>query len=223
MERRLKERLTGAIVLVVVAVIFIPMLLDNSARNDMEITATNIPPAPAIEFRDTVLPVEEPVLSEPPRIAVEPAPMSPTDVPNAGTPESAIPSVAVAEETVPGNVAPTAISDPAQSAPAEPPASSAGVEQTPSTARQTGSDDSRRNLSAWVIQLGSFSSRQNAESLIKQLQSNGFPGYIEQVKSGTETVYKVRVGPELSRTEAESIQKNLKSRMNIDAIILRFP
>ena len=102
-------------------------------------------------------------------------------------------------------------------------ATSAKADTAPVPVQVPPADTSARSMSAWVIQLGSFSSRENADSLVRRLQTNGFPGYVEQVKSDTDLVFKVRVGPELSRVQAETIQKNLKIRLKLDAIILRFP
>jgi DedD protein len=52
-------------------------------------------------------------------------------------------------------------------------------------------------LTAWVVQLGSFSSQENASGLVKQLQKEGYPAFLEQLDSGNGVVYRVRVGPEV--------------------------
>lgn len=213
----MKERLTGAIVLIVFAVIFIPMILDNSAENDVRITNTNIPPAPDIEFRPAVAPVEELPPVGQPSMPVEPLPTGEEPasdaIPTPDIPETAVePPADNGSTPVPSATPPVAQETvAAETAPEKPPEQTAPEETA------------GRNLSAWVIQLGSFSSQQNAEGLVRRLQANDFAGYIEPVKSGAQTVFKVRVGPELSRAEAETIQKNLKSRLNLDAIILHFP
>lgn len=211
MERRLKERLTGAVVLLLLAIIFIPMILDNSAQEEIKITDTNIPPAPEMEFKSAIVPIE-------PIPAVE-IPAMPVAESSSDTPaQSPIAAEALITESMPVTTSATAATPP-----------ETGVQdgnvlptQTDTTQAQT-ADTAPRSMSAWVIQLGSFSSQDNADSLVRKLQGQGFPGYIEQVKTDTGIVYKVRVGPELSRTDAESIQRNLKSKMNIDAIIMRFP
>ena len=57
MERRLKERLIGAAVLAMLAVIFIPMILDDSAQTNAPITKTNIPPPPKAGFKSRIVPL----------------------------------------------------------------------------------------------------------------------------------------------------------------------
>lgn len=46
MEEQLKRRLVGAVVLVSLAVIFLPMLINDPRGEGIEITTTNIPPQP---------------------------------------------------------------------------------------------------------------------------------------------------------------------------------
>ena len=65
MEHRLKERLIGAAVLVMLAVIFIPMILNNASRNDTAITETNIPKRPAGEFDSKIVPLRESDVQQP--------------------------------------------------------------------------------------------------------------------------------------------------------------
>ncbi len=217
MERRLKERLTGAVVLLLLVIIFVPMLLDNSAQDDIEITQTNIPPEPDVEFKTAVLPVEELPPVEPPSV-----PLVTTEPDNEPvlSPDNAVPAT---EITAPAGSQPL---PPEELTP--PTVESVQTEVIPVEginvpAMNPSGDTSTRGMSAWVIQLGSFSSQTNADSLVRQLQTQGFPAYIEKVTTVAGIVYKVRVGPELSRPAAENIVKNLKSKMKLDGMILSFP
>lgn len=219
MERRLKERLTGAVVVLLLAVIFVPMLLDNSAQDDIEITKTNIPPGPDVEFKSAVLPVEELPPVEPPQM-----PLATTEPDNKGvfSPDNAMPATDTATDN-PTSPQPLPVAEPTP-----PPVVTARTEIIPVensnvTARNPSGDTATRGMSAWVIQLGSFSSQTNADSLVRQLQTQGFPAYIEKVTTDAGIVYKVRVGPELSRPAAENMVKNLKAKMKLDGMILSFP
>lgn len=55
----MKERLTGAIVLILLAVILLPLLLDDSRDEETRITTTNIPEKPDDEFTTRLLPIPE--------------------------------------------------------------------------------------------------------------------------------------------------------------------
>lgn len=216
MERRLKERLTGAVVLLLLAIIFVPMILDNSAQDDIEITDTNIPPEPDVEFKTAVLPVEPLPPVEPPSM-----PLATTEADNkAGlSPDNAVPATVTDNpDNTESPVAETAL----------PPVESVQTVGTPVenqnvAAQNPSADNAARGMSAWVIQLGSFSNQANADRQVRDLQTHGFPAYIEKVTAATGIQYKVRVGPELSRPAAENIVKNLKAKMNLDGMIVSFP
>ena len=66
MERSLKERLVGAAVLVILAVIFIPMLFNDTPGNEPVITESNIPPKPddipvppEADFNSRIIPLQQ--------------------------------------------------------------------------------------------------------------------------------------------------------------------
>jgi len=58
-EQRHKERLTGAVVLLLLAVILIPLALDDT-RVERGIKTTNIPPPPDTEFSTRLTPIPAP-------------------------------------------------------------------------------------------------------------------------------------------------------------------
>jgi DedD protein len=74
-DEQLKRRLVGAVVLVSLAVIFIPMLLDPGEPTHIRITETNVPPPPVREdaFRSAV----QPMLDDEPLIPPQPVPPAP--------------------------------------------------------------------------------------------------------------------------------------------------
>ncbi len=63
----------------------------------------------------------------------------------------------------------------------------------------------RVGLSAWMIQAGSFSNRDNAQKLLLQLRKKGFSSDIEQATVKGSAVYRVLVGPEVDRAQAEKL------------------
>jgi len=67
----------------------------------------------------------------------------------------------------------------------------------------------RVGLSAWIIQVGSFSKRGNAEKLVKQLRGKSFSTDIEQASVKGRTMYRVLVGPEIDRKRAEAMLARL--------------
>ena len=216
MERQRKERLVGAAVLIMLAVIFIPMVLDNSVQPESGITATNIPPQPEGEFTSRVIPLTTPNSGG---REVE----SDAKAGTAPAGESAAAPAAVLEKPA-GTVAPAALPpapagaavSPVVSAPASPPA-----KDTPAKAGQA--QPPAVGVTAWVVQLGSFASAENAESLNKKLRQSGYSSFVEPLQQGATKVFRVRVGPELRRSSAQSVRDRLQATLGLDGIVVPYP
>lgn len=84
-ENQLKQRIVGAIVLVALAVIFIPMLLSGDRDGDMSIVESNIPAKPEHVDRVKTLDIEPPAAPPP----AEPIRRSPVDEHTPPAPETA--------------------------------------------------------------------------------------------------------------------------------------
>lgn len=207
MERPLKQRLVGAAVLVGLAVIFVPMLVERSPIETPRIEESNIPAAPATapsgEFTSKIVPLEpvEPVTPVVPPSAEQAmeaaAPSAPAAVAGGETP-----TAAVREGAVP-RVPPSAVDDGGEPA-------------------RVGADQ-RAGVNAWVIQLGSFASEQNARDLEARLQKEGYAAFVEKIGAGEEQKFRVRVGPELLRAKADQAREKLEKELNLKGIVVRYP
>jgi len=81
----------------------------------------------------------------------------------------------------------------------------------------------RTGVTAWVVQLGSFSNEQNAIGLIERLQKTGYTAFVEPLRDVGKISYRVRVGPELTKVAAEEIRDKLATDVAIKGIVLRYP
>lgn len=78
-----------------------------------------------------------------------------------------------------------------------------------------------QQLSRWLIQVGSFSQKENANTLRNQLRKQGFSAFIETDEStGQGTLYKLRIGPELDKKKAEEMKLRLEKKNNIKTILV---
>ncbi|MCP3871509.1 MAG: hypothetical protein GY703_26070 [Gammaproteobacteria bacterium] len=77
------------------------------------------------------------------------------------------------------------------------------IAQKPSTTPKK--TEIKAGLSAWVIQVGSFSHRRNADNLVKTLREKKFSAFMESVDLKGKRLYRVRVGPEVDRGQAEAM------------------
>jgi cell division protein FtsN len=71
---------------------------------------------------------------------------------------------------------------------------------------------------AWLVQLGSFASRTNAERLVHQLKGQGFTASVSQSSSGRH-LYRVRVGPVHEHGAAAQLQAKLQAAGHSGSIV----
>ena len=232
MERPLKQRLIGATILVVVAVVVLPGLL--SGRRDvvtLEPTRDDTGmPLRAHEFSlgDTPTAEEQAVAADelqpdpvPGEAAATPEPLPMT--PPSGVPAAAAPATtpaAVPAATVPAAAAliTRPISPPAAAPAAVTPPASKPL-PVPVAAAQPATKPAAKpapvppvvSLSGWVVQIGSFGTRQKADELVAKLQAKGFRAFTLPYTAAGRTLHRVRVGPEQSRQSADQIAKRLEA------------
>ncbi len=201
MHQRLKERLVGAAVLVVLAVIFIPIILTGPIDSG-SIKNTNIPERPVEKFNSNLIPLTDTVVVD------QPDKINDEEVKNKASRNTRVEedSISQQEHTVTKTKPPVTVRDSA----------------TTSVPTNTVKDKSV-GLTAWVVQLGSFSSKENADKLNTTLRKSGFPAFVEPIQQNNETVYRVRVGPELLRADADALLKKIKEKNKLNGIVLNYP
>lgn len=200
MEQKLKERLVGAAVLVAIAVIFIPIILNDAPETD-SISGTNIPEKPETNFNSRIIPVIEnnkkAILDK-----IE---------------SSSIVSEEDQSKSEQAIVVEKILSDKEK------------ISDKISVKKEAEKDDMQDKvkaevgLSAWIVQLGSFTDEDNAQSLNEKLRKAGYPAFVEPLKKNGKISYRVRVGPEIKRSDADLLLKNLKDKMNLDGIVVSYP
>ena len=75
-------------------------------------------------------------------------------------------------------------------------------------------------LVRWVVQLGSFSSMENADKLVERVRAEGLSAYKEAVSSAGSSVYRVRVGPFVEREEAIRVDGLIGERLSVDGVVM---
>jgi DedD protein len=199
MDRRVKERLIGASILVALIVLVVPELLSG--------------PKPAAPASGLPAIAPEPTRNVTVDLTTSKAPASETETPTDrdAAPATASPSPASSGPTQPTTSAPT----PASPAPSPAPAHAAQA----AAAIETATPSPISSRASWAVQLGSFASRANADNLSRKLKGQGFPVYVLPGGSGTSTRYRVRVGPLADRDSAERTAGKLKSVGQIPSLV----
>ena len=191
LKKRARRRLVGAIALVLLIVVFLPMILDSEPKPLNQDIVITIPPIPKPESvqQDPAPPVSPKPAPSPPRVSGMPAPIPvQPDPPPSVDPKTGLPN-----------------NEPAQSEARPVPKPAPKHEIKPAPASHTAGEES------FVVQLGAFSNAANAKALQKKLQDNKFKAYTELVKNAGGDRTRVRVGPYASREAAEKARDRLKT------------
>lgn len=218
MDPALKQRLVGAAVLVALAVIFVPMLLEAP---EPETTPAGqlpleVPPRPDLPLQTRELPLSLPTPAPAP-VAVDPDAVATVDVDSAPRVDALDPADRP-EPTAPPPVAspasaapPTAAPAPSQAAAAQPaappPAPAASVTAAPPPAAPAASKPPAPPVAVegrFVVNLGSYGNRGNAEALAKRLEQRGFGIRSEAIQLDGKPALRLRAGPFRTRADAES-------------------
>ncbi len=195
-----KHRIAGAIILVSLAVIFVPMLLDKSSP-PKEKSLTEIP------ARDGDTKV---VVSPVPLPAAEPA-AAPATTPS-----------------TPAPVAESAPKKTADSAPVEAPKKATEKKADPAPAKNKPavaklSDVVEKPSQGWVVQVGSFTNIENAGHLRDKLKNMGYAVQSDSVKLQDNKAVRLRVGPYRDKTAASKAQAKLEKDFNIHGMVVAYP
>ena len=189
MERVLKERIIGAVVLVAASVLVVPVFLDGPPAEEEIISQSVALPGQSDQKSQTV------VLD---RNRTEPVPSS---------------SNGVKTETPQPQPRPAPVREERQKEPEQQPAAAqaeeepAVEEERQETAPAAPSDDSTTGM--WAVQLGSFGNEQNAERLVAELRKRGFGAFRSRLSTSSGELHRVRIGPQKDRDSAEDIAAQL--------------
>jgi len=197
-ESTLTHRIVGAIVLLSLAVIFIPILLEPKDDDPIRLEKTNIPVMPkgveslsfrvdeVGEFKKIDSDVESKFQSS--GEVTREMPLRQSDLPGSTMeidPQEKIPSSHSPQKVVPVR------------------------EPSPS------------NSSTWMVQLASFSKENNAKALQDRLRAKQFEVYVSAVDGKNGMIWRVRVGPELSKERAEAIRKVLQAETGLKGLLVK--
>jgi len=185
MERALKERIIGAVVLVVFVVLIVPIFLDGPPGEEEIVTERVLLPGQDESRMQTV------VLD---RDRTEPVP--------AGTPKEA----PAAEVEKPAAVVAEAVKPAVQQSKPEPEQPKPEPER-PKPESQAAPASSATGM--WAVQLGSFSNKENAEKLAADLRKQGYAAFLSQLTTDKGTLHRVRIGPQKDRAAAEAMAARL--------------
>ncbi|QWD78666.1 SPOR domain-containing protein [Polynucleobacter sp. MWH-Svant-W18] len=187
-QQKARHRLIGAAVLVLIAVVGLPRILDNkpkSAPNDIAVNIVTSLPIPGADAKLE----DKPKAEIKPETKPEPKPEPKAEAKAAPAPsKGAVLGLAAGEEVV--------------AAPAKPKA-----EEAKPSASNAASGSSK-----YVIQIGAFASEDRAKGWITKLKDQKIPNYVMN-KNGVDGVklYVLRAGPFTDKEAAEAAEKKIRA------------
>ncbi|MET0355271.1 MAG: SPOR domain-containing protein [Cellvibrio sp.] len=206
MRYTLKHRLIGAAVLAAVAVLLLPSFFKEKKEYQVN-TKSQIPASPNVVAEEFKPP--QPV----PNIEPAPAPEA-MFVPTEAEPDQPVPDV---NPVTAASVA--ASSSPAKHTSTSVKSGATGTQLSSVAAmplNQQGLPD------AWVVQVGSFTTKEAANKLRDDLQADGQKAYVRTTTTNGNTISRVYIGPKLDRNQALAVKEEMDRRLNIKAMVMRF-
>jgi DedD protein len=222
----LRHRIVGALVLLVCAVVFLPLILrgpDSDQRTDTTESAPN-PAGPLPEgFVSKVLPVPRefndpaaPTLDNIDLIVKTDMKTSAPAAPATQAPKPAETPAAIAKVdttktgTTKVDLAKADVTKSADTAPQKP---------KTSTPVQPASTVTR----GWVVQVGTYGKPENVKRMVEQLKGKGYSARTTPVKTDQGELTRVWVGPYEQRVQAGRAQSEIKRVVGAKGLIVAYP
>lgn len=207
MSSALKNRLVGTIIVVALAVIFLPDFLDGKKQTNRE-PFVSVPASPQKK------PIVEP---EPfPTQRVANAAQRPVEVVD----EAPVDAEPVTDNTSNGDTSSANVAQASLPTPVE-----ASIEPQDELASQTvinKPDNAQSDDAGWVIQLGSFRHEKNVTILLKKLEKAGYRAFSRRIQTNSGPLTKVFVGPDLEKRKLEAALPHLRELTDLKGKVTTF-
>jgi DedD protein len=228
MEPLYRQRLIGAMVLVTMAVVILPLLLGEprSVRDAADGVRVDVPEAPrfgsGVSAESEAVTAMDSASAFPDEDLAPPAPsaesldawLNPDDA--SGMVSPLPPAVATTEPVTASTPAPTDPADPAKSSAGDP----AGAAAPDALAKADPGTGTATAGGVWVVQVGSFKELDNARRRVEQLQARSFEAWVAEPETAGGP-FRVWVGPELERDRATELEARIKRELELDAQVKR--
>ncbi|MDP5030244.1 SPOR domain-containing protein [Paraglaciecola sp.] len=190
MSSALQNRLVGTVILVAIAVIFLPDLLDGKKESKQDLFV-ELPTKPSIKkvLAPESFDTQKVQLSASRQIEI-------INESAVDEPEVSSSPVEIQQQVSPKEAENTGLSD-----------------ESSSLAKETVVDNEQpKSLASagWVVQLGSFRHQKNVRELLTKLEQSGYRAFSRPVQTSSGLLTKVFVGPELQKDKLEKVLPHLK-------------
>jgi len=220
-----KKRLIGAVVLVALAVVFLPMLVEDEPGLEPVSEAVFAIPAPPPVDRGSQAEVF-PSLDQ-----TSPRAMSTGTAPGLSEPKPAGAGggLSADELEAAAPVAPVPPIPAAKPVPPDPPKAAAKPEGSKAAATkpdpvtdqpkakqvESAPNPVPKGRGSWVVQVAALSTPEAAQQLEKKLRAKGYSAFVQKLEGTNRTLWRVRVGPEVDRDRAKAAAEEIKRQTGL--------
>ena len=212
LRKRARRRLIGAIALVTIVAVFLPMALDHEPKSVNQDISIRIPSPSSGAFTSKPVPVPDA------KSVAKPAsetPLQPAKPGKAEAPKAAAPAAKPAAEVPRSPAADTASAPPKKPAAEQPRAQAKAVAKPPAKSEPVPTaanlpQSAASGAGGYVVQVAALNDAAKAKQMQEQIAAAGVKSYTEVVPIVNGQVTRVRAGPFASRDEAEKIRDRLK-------------
>ena len=215
----IKQRIIGAIVLVSLGIIIIPLLLNGGDSSRQSLSGDNIPPMPKQLNRvlpaavsPMVMPAPKTISAYPESAAVKSAKIDLKTAPPTAEKISPAPVKKAAVKTKPAAKNRAAAKNKAVTK------TSSGIKYQKVT-----KPVSSNIKMAYTLQIASFSKKDNAVALQSKLRNKKYKAYIESITTSKGRIYRLRVGPYLKFEQISTLKNRLEKQFKLkNTIIVKY-
>jgi DedD protein len=219
LQQATKQRIAGSVVLIALALIFLPIIFDGQGSYDTQIVS-RIPPAPII------IPMANPVPTRPVIIANQPdfAAALPASDDTGLDPSEIEPtnSAVTIDSIVAAIIDESSAKRGTQTAPELGSEDSEVVDSTLGYLREAPQLGPDGLPQGWSVRLGTFSDQDNATKLLERLLNSGYKAYVRDIGREEATLTAVFVGPWLDRNRVDDYQKELQDEFELAGYVVRY-
>lgn len=211
LRKRARRRLIGAIALVTIVAVFLPMALDHEPKSVNQDISIRIPSSSSGTFTSKLVPMPDAksVAKPSSETPVKPATSVRGDAPKA----AAAPAAKSAAEVPTSPAFDTESAPPKKPAAGQPKAQAKPVAKLPAKrapAPKAAAQPAAKSAGGYVVQVAALNDADKAKQMQEQIAAAGVKSYTEVVPIVKGQVTRVRAGPFASRDEAEKIRDQLK-------------
>ena len=209
MENSLKQRIIGAIVLIALAIIFLPAILKDKANSGTFKSKIPAQPEELANYRVDTQKIDQLVADQQDSDASQSKTVAKAEAkPNKNTNQSTDSTKNTQRKTKQITSGDSQITSEKDSKLESPPEESI-ISQNYRDA-------------AWVIQVASFSNESNAKKMVGKLKANNYKAYRRKVISGNKKVFRVFVGPYIEKNDAQKTLSSISILSESNAILKPF-